>query len=192
MLTDKRAGYIAYFTPIQASFWLQNNPLLDAHCYWSIKQKKGTVFSWVPPKREKKKKKENQKCFVEKSALLPKTEGFCVDNLLLAVIWAVFFYMNKWKQRSGRDQTLVGPGISTGVLHHDWFITNLQIFLQHKAPGLPEMFKSFTRVDCYSRRSLPLLILQIRPPLRHPSTLEPFSGVLLQPENSCLPSSYCN
>jgi hypothetical protein len=27
MLSDKRAGYIAYFTHIQASFWLRNNPL---------------------------------------------------------------------------------------------------------------------------------------------------------------------
>jgi len=93
--------------------------------------------------------KLKQKCFMEKNALLPKQKAFA------------FFYMNKWKQRSGRDQTLVGPGISTGVLHHDRFMPNLQKFLQHKAQGLPEMLKSFTSVHCYSRRSLPLLALQI-------------------------------
>ena len=71
-------------------------------------------------------------------------------------------------------------------------LANLQRFLQHKAQGLPEMFKSFTRVHCYSRISFPLLTLQIDHRLRHRSTLVLLLRVLLQPENSCIPSSYCN
>jgi hypothetical protein len=71
---------------------------LYAHCYWGINQKSGMSSLRCHHKRGK----TNQKCLVEKSALLPKQKAFCVDNLLLVAIWA-FVYMNKWKQRSARD-----------------------------------------------------------------------------------------